>query len=137
MKIVRRNKYDLSRVLRENESIDVDVTDDAIVVNPENRDEVNDLVFLLSLVTVGSKDEISFDINDVAELEKNLLSKLTKAKMISIHPLSMKVKTKNNSIKKSIAINEVSVLRQSRQAAFLSIKVKSKFIIIIRLRPMI
>ena len=61
--------------------------------------------------------------------EKNLLSKLTKAKMISIHPLSMKVRTKNNLIKRSIAINEVSVLRQSRQAAFLSIKVKSKFII--------
>ena len=61
--------------------------------------------------------------------KKNLLSKLSKAKMISIHPLSMKVRTKNNLIKKSIAINEVSVLRQSRQAAFLSIKMKSKFII--------
>ena len=41
----------------------------------------------------------------------------------------MVAKTKNNQIKKSLAINEVSVLRQSRQAAFLSIKQGSKQII--------
>ena len=41
----------------------------------------------------------------------------------------MVVKTKNNLIKKSIAINEVSILRQSRQAASLSIKQGSKTII--------
>ena len=40
----------------------------------------------------------------------------------------MSVKTKNN-IKKCIAINEVSILRQSRQAANLSIKNNSKNII--------
>ena len=40
----------------------------------------------------------------------------------------MQVKTKNN-IKKSIAINEVSILRQSRQAANLSIKNNKKNII--------
>ena len=34
----------------------------------------------------------------------------------------MSVNTKNN-IRKSIAINEVSILRQSRQAANLSIKI--------------
>ena len=38
----------------------------------------------------------------------------------------MIVKTKYNQIKKSIAINEVSVLRQSRQAASLSIKQGSR-----------
>ena len=41
----------------------------------------------------------------------------------------MKVKNKKGLIKKTLAINEVSVLRQSRQAAFLSIKVGSKVII--------
>ena len=41
----------------------------------------------------------------------------------------MIVKNKNNQIKKSLAINEVSVLRQSRQAALLSIKDSSKSII--------
>ena len=39
------------------------------------------------------------------------------------------VKNKNNQIKRSIAINEVSVLRQSRQAATLSIKQGSRQII--------
>ncbi len=44
-----------------------------------------------------------------------------KTRLVSISPLEMSVKTKSNSIKKSIAINEISVLRQSRQTASLSI----------------
>ena len=49
--------------------------------------------------------------------------------MISISPLEMIVRNKKNQTKKSLAINEVSVLRQSRQAASLSIKNGSKQII--------
>ena len=60
---------------------------------------------------------------------KNILKNLTRTNMISISPLEMIVKNKTNQIKKSIAINEVSVLRQSRQAACLSIKHGSKQII--------
>ena len=60
---------------------------------------------------------------------KKTLKNLSKAKMIAISPLEMKVKNKQSKIKKTLAINEVSVLRQSRQAAFLSIKVGSKLII--------
>ncbi|MDC0439163.1 NAD kinase [Candidatus Pelagibacter sp.] len=60
---------------------------------------------------------------------KNIIKNLSKANMISISPLEMIVKNKNNQIKKSLAINEVSVLRQSRQAASLSIKQGSRQII--------
>ena len=60
---------------------------------------------------------------------KNIITNLLKAKMISISPLEMIVKNKNNQIRKSLAINEVSVLRQSRQAASLSIKQGSRKII--------
>ena len=60
--------------------------------------------------------------------EKSLIKNLTKARTVSISPLEMIVKTKNK-IKKSLAINEVSILRQSRQTANLSIKNKSKYII--------
>ena len=60
---------------------------------------------------------------------KNIIKNLTKANMISISPLEMIVRNKNNKTKKSIAINEVSVLRQSRQAASLSIKQGSRQII--------
>ena len=52
---------------------------------------------------------------------KNLLNKLNNLKLISISPLEMKVKNKYNKIKKFLAINEVSILRQSRQAALISI----------------
>ena len=58
-----------------------------------------------------------------------IIKNLSKANLISISPLEMTVKTKNNQIKKYLAINEVSVLRQSRQAASLSIKQGSKKII--------
>ena len=61
--------------------------------------------------------------------QKNTIKNLFKARMISISPLEMTVKNKNNQIRKSLAINEVSVLRQSRQAASLSIKQGSREII--------
>ena len=60
---------------------------------------------------------------------KNLLSKLNSSKLISISPLEMNVKNKNNKVKKHLAINEVSILRQSRQAASISIYNGSKPII--------
>ena len=59
---------------------------------------------------------------------KNIIKNLSKAKMISISPLEMIVKIKKSN-KKSLAINEVSILRQSRQAASLSIKQGLRFII--------
>ena len=52
---------------------------------------------------------------------KNIISNLHKARMITISPLEMVVKNNKNQTKKHIAINEVSILRQSRQAASLSI----------------
>ena len=60
---------------------------------------------------------------------KNIIKNLSQANMISISPLEMTVKNKSNQTKKYLAINEVSVLRQSRQAASLSIKYGSKHII--------
>ena len=60
---------------------------------------------------------------------KKTIKNLSKAKMITIYPLEMKVKNKQGLVKKTLAINEVSVLRQSRQAASLSIKQGSKQII--------
>ena len=60
---------------------------------------------------------------------KNIIKNLAKAKVVSISPLEMIVKNKNNQTRKSIAINEVSILRQSRQAASLSIKHGSRKII--------
>jgi NAD+ kinase len=62
-------------------------------------------------------------------LPKNIIKNIMKANMISISPLEMIVKNNKNHIKKSLAINEVSVLRQSRQASSLSIKYGAKQII--------
>jgi len=61
-------------------------------------------------------------------LEKTVKN-FSKAKMISISPLEMSIKNKLGLIKKTIAINEISILRQSRQAVSLSIKAGSKQII--------
>ena len=48
---------------------------------------------------------------------------------ITISPFEMFVKNKNNKTRNSIGINEVSILRQSRQAASLSISHGSKQVI--------
>ena len=61
---------------------------------------------------------------------KHTIKNLSKSgRVVSISPLEMTVKNKFNIIKKSIAINEVSILRQSRQAASLSILNGTKKII--------
>ena len=60
---------------------------------------------------------------------KKIIKNLNRANMISISPLEMLVKNNNNQTKKYLAINEVSILRQSRQAASLSINSGSRQII--------
>ena len=60
---------------------------------------------------------------------KTMIKNLSKANMITISPLEMTVKNSKNQNKKYLAINEVSILRQSRQAASLSINNGSKIII--------
>ena len=59
----------------------------------------------------------------------NFLKNLKTLHSIKIHPLQMSVKTKNDQIKKSIAINEVSILRQSKQASSISISANKKNVI--------
>jgi NAD+ kinase len=60
---------------------------------------------------------------------KKTIKNIFKANLVTIYPLEMIVKNKNNQIRKSIAINEVSILRQSRQAVSLSIQYGSRLII--------
>ena len=60
---------------------------------------------------------------------KNILKNLNTSNSIKIHPLQMIVKTKNNQRKKSIAINEISILRQSKQTSSISITTNKKNII--------
>ena len=60
---------------------------------------------------------------------KNLIKNLKTLNHIKIHPLQMIVKNKNNQIKKSIAINEISILRQSKQASSISVTANKKNII--------
>jgi len=60
--------------------------------------------------------------------EKNLIKYISKSKSINISPLEMIANT-GEKIVKGLAINEVSILRQSRQAANLSIKNNSKNVI--------
>ena len=60
---------------------------------------------------------------------KDFFKNLNNSNSIKINPLQMIVKTKKNIIKKSIAINEVSILRQSKQASSISITTNKKNII--------
>ena len=60
-----------------------------------------------------------------SDLEK----KIDKATSVSISPLELTATSKNNKRKKIIAINEVSLFRQSKQAASLKLKTGKKTII--------
>jgi len=56
------------------------------------------------------------------------MENLSKSKPITISALQMIVKTKNNTTKKGIAINEISMFRQSKQAATIQIRKGKKII---------
>ena len=60
---------------------------------------------------------------------KNTIKNLNISNSIKIYPLQMSVTNKNNQTKKSIAINEISILRQSKQASSISIVTNKKNII--------
>ncbi len=93
--------------------------------------------FMLStLKKYRSYKKIFYGINSgnygflMNKFSKNFsIKNLSKCRLVTISPLEMSVKTKTNIVKKVIAINEVSILRQSRQAASLSIMNSSKIII--------
>ncbi len=59
----------------------------------------------------------------------NINKSISKAKLFSISPIEMEARTKNNKTFSAIAINEVSLLRQSRQTASLQIVSGNKVII--------
>ena len=60
---------------------------------------------------------------------KNFLKNLKSSHSVKIHPLHMNVRAKGNIVKQSIAINEISILRQSKQASSISISSNKKNII--------
>ncbi|MDB9796137.1 NAD kinase [Pelagibacteraceae bacterium] len=59
----------------------------------------------------------------------DIIKKILRSKKITINPINLIAKNKQNKIKKLIAINEVSLFRQSRQTASLNLKIEKKNII--------
>ena len=89
---------------------------------------------LKTLKKFGKLKKIFYGINSgnygflMNKFSKKLFVKnINKSKMICISPLEMIV-TNKNKLRRCLAINEVSILRQSRQAANLSIKNKSSYL---------
>ena len=60
---------------------------------------------------------------------KNIQKNILKSKLVSISPLEVKIKSKNNKTLTAFAINEVSLFRQSRQTACIKILNKNKTVI--------
>jgi NAD+ kinase len=60
---------------------------------------------------------------------KNIKKNISKSKLVLISPLEAKIKTKKNKILSIFAINEVSLLRQSRQTVSLQILNGNKILI--------
>ena len=57
---------------------------------------------------------------------RKLSKKIKKTNQLILHPLEMTVISKDKTIKKQIAINEVSIYRQTKQASKLEITVDGK-----------
>lgn len=71
-----------------------------------------------------NRGSIGFLMNNYSE--EHLLQRLTKAEAIKLHPLEMVVETADHEIISHLAVNEVSLLRQTNQSAKLKITVNNK-----------
>ena len=58
--------------------------------------------------------------------QKNLIKELSNAQKVKIKPITMKAVNNNNKIYKSLAFNEISLIRETYQAAKLAIKINNK-----------
>ncbi len=68
-----------------------------------------------------NRGSVGFLLNEYRE--ENLVERLKKAQTVKLNPLRMKVKTIDGAIKDALAINEVSLLRETGQAAKLKITI--------------
>jgi len=71
-----------------------------------------------------NRGSVGFLMNDYAE--DGLLERIAAAKKALIHPLRMSARTVDGQVHEALAINEVSLLRQTRQTAKLKISVDGK-----------
>ena len=78
-----------------------------------------------------NRGTIGFLMNDYSE--ENLLERVQKAVLTDLHPLRMKAKDAYGEVHESLALNEVSMLRETRQAAHLRIRIDG----VVRMEEMI
>lgn len=71
-----------------------------------------------------NKGTVGFMMNEFKQ--RGLLERLDKAESITLHPLRMKATTKNGRVVEALAINEVSLLRETRQTARIAISVDGR-----------
>jgi NAD+ kinase len=68
-----------------------------------------------------NRGSIGFLMN--AYKERNLMERLARAQSVVLHPLRMRVETSRQEIHTALAINEVSLFRETRQTAKIQIKI--------------
>ena len=106
-------------------------------VKPENADIIvalgGDGLLLHALETYGrkgtpvygmNKGTVGFLLNNFSK--ENLFEKINNAELTKINPLIMKATDIHNAEHKGLAINEVSLLRQSRMTAKIAININGK-----------
>ena len=92
----------------------------------------DDLILISKMIEQRKKDDVNElldKLTHVLNKTKNIKNSILKAKSISISALEMQAITKDNIKKYAIAINEISLLRQSKQTASLQIKKGKKTVI--------
>ncbi|MDI1228893.1 MAG: NAD kinase [bacterium] len=68
-----------------------------------------------------NRGSVGFLLNEYSD--KNLMQRLERAQIVKLNPLRMKVTTMTGGVQDALAINEVSLLRETRQAAKLKVTI--------------
>ena len=69
-----------------------------------------------------NRGTIGFLMNEFSK--DDLLDRINSATLVTLHPLRMKVEKNNGDIEEALAINEVSLLRQTSQTAKIKITIR-------------
>jgi NAD+ kinase len=106
-------------------SVDIEYADIIIVLGGDGmmldalRSHIDQPVKVFGM----NRGTIGFLMNEFSK--ENLIERLNSATLVTLHPLRMRVEKSNGDIEEAIAINEVSLIRQTSQTAKIRITIDS------------
>ena len=111
------NKYGQNDL--ENSDVIVSIGGDGMLLR-SLRESINSSLPIFGI----NQGKIGFLMNENSK--EDLIDRINNANTVEVHPIKMKTEDINNNIEIALAVNEVSLIRQTHQASYLKIIIDNK-----------